>query len=40
MIELTFKVFLAVMIFNNLYKTTIEQALNGPVMLFCPLAML
>jgi len=34
MIELTFKVFLAVMIFNNLYNTTIEQALNGPVMLF------
>lgn len=34
MIGLTFKVFLSVMIFNNLYNTTIEQALNLPVMLF------
>lgn len=34
MVELTFKVFLSVLIFNNLYKTTIEQALNWPVMLF------
>jgi len=34
MIGLTFKVFLSVMIFNNLYNTTIEQALNVPVMLY------
>lgn len=34
LIGLTFKVFLSTMIFNNLYHTTIEQALNLPVMLF------
>ena len=34
MTSVTFKVFFPVMIFNNLYNATIEQALNLPVMLF------
>lgn len=34
LIGLTFKVFLSTMIFNNLYHTTIKEALNIPVMLF------